>query len=75
MSNLSKITTSLRPLVLVLHSHQNLSCLRSSMDYAGVIGNDTAEKLLTPLLRQLNFWCEGGIRISPNLFRKGFSYT
>ena len=26
------------------------------------MGNDTAEELLTPLLRQLNFWCESGIR-------------
>ena len=30
-------------------------------DYSRFIGSDTAKKLLTPLLRQLNFWCESGI--------------
>ena len=43
------------------HSHQSLNCLRSSVDYSRFIGNDTAEELLTPLLRQPNFWCESGI--------------
>ena len=37
------------------HSHQNLSCLRNGVDYSRFIGNDTAEELLTPLLRQFNF--------------------
>ena len=43
------------------HSHQNLSCLRNGVDYSRFIGNDTSEELLTPLLRQLNFWRESGI--------------
>ena len=38
-----------------------LSCLRSGVDHSRFIGNDSAEELLTPLLRQLNFWCESGI--------------
>ena len=42
-------------------SHQNLSCLRSGVHYSRFIGKDTAEELLTPLLGQLNFWCENGI--------------
>ena len=47
---------------IIPHSHQNLSCLRSGADCSRFMGNDTAKKLLTPLLRQLNFWCESGIR-------------
>ena len=48
---------------IIPHSHQNLSCLRSGVDYSQFIGNDTAEELLTPLLRQLlNFWRESGIK-------------
>ena len=47
---------------VVPHSHQTSSYLRSGVDDSRFIGNDTAEELLTPLLRQLNFWCESGIR-------------
>ena len=36
------------------NSHQNLCCLRSGVDYFRFIGNDMAEELLTPLLKQLN---------------------
>ena len=43
------------------HSHQNLSYLRSGVDYPRFLDDDTAEELLTPLLRQLNFWCECGV--------------
>ena len=42
-------------------SHQNLSCLRSGVEYPRFTNDDTTEELLTPLLRQLNFWCECGI--------------
>ena len=37
---------------LIPHSRQKLSCIGN---------NDTAQELLTPLLRQLNFWCKSGI--------------
>ena len=43
------------------HLHQNFSCLGSGVDQCRFMGNDTAEELLTPLLRQLNFWCESGM--------------
>ena len=52
-----KVITTLIP-----HSHLNLSCLRSGVDCSRFIGNDTGEELLTPLLRQPNFWCESGIK-------------
>ena len=29
---------------LIPHSHQNLSCLTSGVDYSRFIGNDTAEE-------------------------------
>ena len=32
-------------------------CLISGVDYSPFIANETAEVLLAPLLRQLNFWC------------------
>ena len=51
-------------MLLIPHSHQNLqnlSSLRSGVDCSGVKGNDTAEELLTPLVRQLNSWCESDI--------------
>ena len=48
-------------LYLISHSHQNLSSHRSGVDYSRFICNDTAEELLTPLLRQYNFWCESSI--------------
>ena len=43
---------------------QNLSCLRSSVYYPRFIGNDTAEELLTPFLRQLKFWCKNGTSLT-----------
>ena len=43
------------------HSHQNVSCLRSGVGYPRFIDNDTADELLLPLLRQLNFCCKFGI--------------
>ena len=46
---------------LIPHSHQNISCLRSGVGYARFIDNDSAVELLTPLLRQLKFWCKYGI--------------
>ena len=46
---------------LLPNSHQKLSCLRSGVDYPRFIDDDTAEELLRPLLRQLDFWCECGI--------------
>ena len=49
---------------LMPHSHKNLSCLRSGIGYPRFIDNDTAEGLLTPLLIQLNFWCECGINVT-----------
>ena len=42
-------------------SSQNLSCLRSGVDYFRFTGNNNAEELLTTLLRQLNVWCESGV--------------
>ena len=29
---------------LILYSHQNLSCLKSGVDFSGFIGNDTVEE-------------------------------
>ena len=46
-----------------MHSHQNLSCLRSGVGYPRFIDDDTVEELFKPLLRQLNFWCKCGIRL------------
>ena len=41
------------------HSHQKLSYLRFDVDYPQFIDEELlAEELLTPLFRQLNFWCE-----------------
>ena len=37
--------------LLIPHSHPNLSCLRCGVDYPRFIDDDTAEELLTPLLR------------------------
>ena len=48
---------------LITHSHQNLSCIKTGVDCPRFIGNDTAEELFTPLLRQLNFLCKCGIII------------
>ena len=42
-------------------THQNLSCLRSGADYSRFTGSNTAEELLTTLLRQLNVWCESDV--------------
>ena len=56
-----KIEHSLFEPLLIPHSHQNLSCLRSSVHYPRFIEDDSAEELLTPLLRQLNVWCECSI--------------
>ena len=50
--------------MLIPHSYQNLSCIESGVGYPRFIENDTAEELLTPLLRQLNFWCECGIKVN-----------
>ena len=49
-------------LLPIPHSHQNLACPTNGVDYSRFIDNETAEELLTLLLRQLNFWCEYGIR-------------
>ena len=40
---------------IIPHSHQNLTSLRSDVDYSRFIGNDTTEELLISLLGQLNF--------------------
>ena len=37
-------------IVLIPHSHQSLTCLKSGVDYSRFIGNDTAEELITPPL-------------------------
>ena len=50
-------------LTFIPHSHQNLSCVKTGVDYSRFTVNDTAEELLTPLLRQLYFWCEIGIDV------------
>ena len=47
---------------IIPHSHQNLSCTGSGVDYSRFIGNNTDEELFTSLLRQLNFWYESDIR-------------
>ena len=43
---------------IIPQSYQNLSYLRSGVDYSRFIGSDTAEELLALLLRHLNFWRE-----------------
>ena len=46
-----------------LHSHQD--CPKSSVGYLCFKDNDTTKELLTPLLRQLNFWRECSINEIP----------
>ena len=57
------------------------SAFKSDADNFPLIGNATAEELLTPLLRQHNFWCESGVCLagviqddlfSPRFFREVF---
>ena len=48
---------------VIPHSDQNLSCLRSGLEYPRFIDDDTGEELFTPFLRQLNFWCECSVRV------------
>ena len=43
------------------HPRQNLSCPRSGVDYSRFTGSNTAEELLTTLLRQPSVWCESGV--------------
>ena len=43
------------------HPRQNLSCLRSGVDYSRFTGSNTVEELLTTLLRQLNVCESGGV--------------
>ena len=40
---------------VIMHSYQNLSCLRSDVDYVKFMSNDTAEELLTPFYKTLTF--------------------
>ena len=42
-------------------STPKLKLSRSGVDYSRFTGNDTAEELITTLLRQLNVWCESGV--------------
>ena len=55
---------NLLPHALISFAQQNLSCFRGGVGYSRFIGNNTAEELLTPLLRQFNFWCESGITLT-----------
>ena len=45
------------------------SCFRSGVDYSRFIGNHTLRNYLHHFLRQLNIWCECGIR-SKNLISR-----
>ena len=46
---------------LIPHSHQNLCFLKSGVGHPR--DNDFAVELFTPLLIQLNVWCECGLRL------------
>ena len=48
------------------HFYQGLNCLKNGGGYPRFIDNDTAQELITPILRQCNFWCEYGIRLQLN---------
>ena len=43
---------------LLPHSLENINCFKSGVGYSRFIEIDTANELLTQLLRQLNFRCE-----------------
>ena len=47
---------------IIPHSHQNLSCLRSDVSNFLAVSLSVNRGQLAPLLRQLMFWCECGIR-------------
>ena len=46
---------------LIPHSHQNLSCLKSGVNYSSTVSLPINQEQSTPLLRQIKFWCECGI--------------
>ena len=46
---------------LIPHSHQKSSCLKSGVSFSSTVSLPIKQENSTPLLRQLNFWCECGI--------------
>ena len=49
---------------LITYSHQKLGCLKSAVNNFSAVSSSINRGLSTPLLRQLKFSCECGIRLS-----------